>query len=118
MLDELLKKIFGNDEKIDLKTFNDRLSKENGTKLVDLSKGEYVSKKKYDDEINALNKKYNDLDTEYKKVVENIANDDDEDNKKYNDFVKQFNDNLLIKVYIKINLFVWKYCCLVYNKRQ
>lgn len=92
MLDELLKKIFGNDEKIDLKTFNDRLSKENGTKLVDLSKGEYVSKKKYDDEINALNKKYNDLDTEYKKVVNDIANDDDEDNKKYNDFVKQFND--------------------------
>lgn len=94
MLDELLKKIFGDDEKIDLKTFNDRLSKasKDGTKLVDLSKGEYVSKKKYDDEINALNKKYNDLDTEYKKVVDDIANDDNEDNKKHNDFVKQFND--------------------------
>lgn len=90
-MEELFKSIFGDNESIDLKTFNDRLAKD-GAKLVDISKGDYVSKKKYDDELGSLTKKYNDLDTEYKKVVEDIANDESNDNKKYNEFMKQFND--------------------------
>lgn len=90
-MEELFKSIFGDNESIDLKTFNDRLTK-NGAKIVDISKGDYVSKKKYDDEVNSLTKKYNDLDTEYKKVVEDIANNEDEGDKKYNEFMKQFND--------------------------
>lgn len=90
-MEELFKSIFGDNESIDLKTFNDRLAKD-GAKLVDISKGDYVSKKKYDDELGSLTKKYNDLDIEYKKVVEDIANDENNDNKKYNEFMKQFND--------------------------
>lgn len=90
-MEELFKSIFGDNESIDLKTFNDRLAKD-GAKLVDISKGDYVSKKKYDDELGSLTKKYNDLDTEYKKVVEDIANDENNDDKKYNEFMKQFND--------------------------
>lgn len=90
-MEEFFNTIFGENESIDSKTFNDRLAK-SGVKLVDISRGDYVSKKKYDDEISSLNKKYNDLDVEYKKVVEDIANGENDDEKKYNEFMKQFSD--------------------------
>lgn len=90
-MNEFLKELFAENEKLGFDELNKKLQ-EKGFKLADLSKGGYVDKKKYDDDIGSLNKKFNDLDSEYKKFVEEISSDDSEEEKEYNEFMKQFND--------------------------
>lgn len=69
MNEELLKTIFGADEQLDMKSFGERLDK-SGVKLADISKGDYVAKKKYDDEIASLTAKNTTLEAEKAKLVE------------------------------------------------
>lgn len=88
-MEELLKSIFGTDEQIDLKTLNERIA-EKGVKLADISKGDYVAKKKYDDEIASLTTKNATLEAEKKKLVEEKSAGKSEEEKKMEELLKQF----------------------------
>lgn len=56
---EFLKRLFENGA-LDFEAFSKAVT-DNGFKLADLSKGEYVSKLKYDDDLNARDNQINDL---------------------------------------------------------
>lgn len=88
-MNEFLKELFGENEKLDFAELDKKLQ-EKGIKLVDLGKGEYVSKKKYDDDTNSLNTKFTDLETKYNDVVNKQNKDKTEEEKKQEEFMKQF----------------------------
>lgn len=90
MSNEFLKDFFG-DESLSFEAFNSKLQEKN-LKLADLSKGEYVDKKKYDDDVSTWQKKYNDTQKEYDNILNSLKNEEDEDTKEYNEFMKQFED--------------------------
>lgn len=90
MSNEFLKDFFG-DESLSFEAFNSKLQEKN-LKLADLSKGEYVDKKKYDDDVSTWQKKYNDTQKEYDDILNSLKNEEDDDTKEYNEFMKQFED--------------------------
>lgn len=76
---DFLKELF-NDGQIDYDTFSSKLT-EKGIKLADLSKGEYVSKNKYNDDItnkenqiNTLNGQINQRNTDLENLKQQIEN--------------------------------------------
>jgi signal transduction histidine kinase len=71
-MNEFLKELFAENEKLGFDELNKKLQ-EKGFKLADLSKGNYVDKKKYDDDIGSLNKKFNDLDSRTACVEEAVS---------------------------------------------
>lgn len=64
---------------------------EKGYKIVDLSKGEYVAKKKYDDDLSAANTKSSDWETKYNQLNDSIKSNDDTFQKKYDDLLSNYN---------------------------
>lgn len=88
-MDELLKNLFGDDEQIDLKTLNERIEQK-GLKLADISKGDYVAKKKFDDEVASLTAKNTTLEAEKKKLVEAQNTNKTEEEKKLEQLLKDF----------------------------
>lgn len=88
-MDELLKNLFGDDEQIDLKTLNKRIE-EKGLKLADISKGDYVAKKKFDDEVASLTAKNASLEAEKNKLVEAQNANKTEGEKKLEQLLKDF----------------------------
>lgn len=73
--------------------FDDFVSKvnEKGYKLADLSKGSYVDKKKYDDDITSHNTKYSELEKKYNELTESIKSADGGVQKKYDDLLANYN---------------------------
>lgn len=96
---EFLKDLFG-EEGISYADFEKKVN-EKGYKIADLSKGDYVSKKKYDDDLLSANNKSADWETKYNQLNESIKSNDDTFQKKYDDLLNNFNtlktekDNLI-----------------------
>ena len=65
---------------------------EKGIKLADLSKGEYVSKKKYDDDLATANNSSADWQTKYNDLNNSIKSNDDTFQKKYDNLMYDYNN--------------------------
>lgn len=87
---EELKDLFGEDG---IK-YDDFIQKVNakGIKLADLSKGEYVSKKKYDDDLATANNSSADWQTKYNDLNNSIKSNDDTFQKKYDNLMNDYNN--------------------------
>ena len=97
---DFLKECFENEE--DYKKFAEKVD-EKGIKIADLSTGEYVAKKKFDDkatELTALQNKYTDLEKNAKtdelsaKKIQDLENELTEYKTKYTDLSNQHNHYL------------------------
>lgn len=86
---DFLKELFG-DDGIKYDDFVAKVN-EKGYKLVDISKGDYVGKKKYDDEINSANSKLTDLQKKYDDLNDSIKAQDGGMQKKYDDLLNNYN---------------------------
>lgn len=89
---EFLKELFGEDG-IKYDEFVTKVN-EKGYKIVDISKGGYVDKKKYDDEVaahNASKTSYTDLEKKYNNLQDSIKSGDDSFQKKYDDLLNNYN---------------------------
>lgn len=65
---------------------------EKGIKLVDLSKGQYVAKKKYDDDLASANNQAADWQTKFNNLNDSIKSNDNTFQKKYDDLVNDYNN--------------------------
>lgn len=81
---EFLKECFDNDEAF--KKFEEKVD-EKGIKIADLSVGDYVAKKKYDDKVS----EYNNLQTKYTELEKNVQTDEVSKNK-INELEKQLGE--------------------------
>lgn len=86
---DFLKELFGEDG-IKYDEFVKKVN-EKGYKLADLSKGSYVDKKKYDDEVANSKTKYSDLEKRYNDLTESIKTADGGMQKKYDDLLANYN---------------------------
>lgn len=85
---EFLKDLFG-ENGITYEDFA-KLVNEKGYKLVDLSKGDYVAKKKYDDDLATANSKSTEWETKYAKLNESVKSNDVDFQKKYDELKANF----------------------------
>lgn len=85
---EFLKELF-----TDGITYDEFIKKveEKGYKLADLSKGDYVAKKKYDDDLTSANNKSADWEKKYNDLNDSVKSNDDTFQKKYDDLLNNYN---------------------------
>ena len=87
---EELKDLF-TDDGLKYEDFVNKLN-EKGIKLVDLSKGQYVAKKKYDDDLASANNQAADWQTKFNNLNDSIKSNDNTFQKKYDDLVNDYNN--------------------------
>ena len=88
-MNEILKGLFDENEKLGFDELEKKIQ-EKGLKLADISKGDYVAKKKYDDDLASSNTKYSELETKYNSLVNAQNTNKTEEQKKQEEFLKQF----------------------------
>ena len=86
---EELKDLF-TDDGLKYEDFVNKLN-EKGIKLVDLSKGQYVAKKKYDDDLASANNQAADWQTKFNNLNDSIKSNDNTFQKKYDELVNDYN---------------------------
>lgn len=85
---EFLKELFG-EEGINYDEFAKKVN-DKGYKIVDLSKGEYVAKKKYEDDLATANSKISEWEGKYNSLNESVKSNDVDFQKKYDELKNSF----------------------------